>query len=135
MGFTELRLESLAALIRVEANEILKEGWRCAAAADQFDRAVESLKCNVYEARGQVTTGKKIYHYGLARGSADEARGCVGSFTAAKAISDKTAFKMVGLLIAAAKMITSLCDVIETDAQVQSARSEGASARSEAPTR
>ena len=122
-----MRLESLAALIRVDANEILREGWRCPSAADQFDRAVESLKCNVYEARGQVTPGKKIYHYGIARGSADEARGCISSLAAAKAVSDKAAYKMVGLLIAAAKMITSLSEVIArgpAPAPAQRARSE-----------
>src|SRR5688572_19240843 len=114
MGFTELRLESLVVLIRVEANGILKGARRCGEAADQFDRAVESLKCNVYEARGQTTPKKKIYFYGIARGSADEARGCVSSFTAAKAVSDKAAYKMIGLLVTAAKMITSLSEVIET---------------------
>jgi hypothetical protein len=65
MSFQELRLEALAKLLREEANEILKGVRHARAAADQFDRAIESMQCDINEARGQATPQKKIYYYGF----------------------------------------------------------------------
>ena len=82
---------------------------------DQLRRCVGSIPANVAEAGGSHHNGQKIYHLGIARGSADETRAVLRRLVAAEALTDESIKRPSILARAVAKMLTALIEKLEGD--------------------
>lgn len=71
-GPERLRVYLLAQDLAVSADGIARSLVRSPSLADQLRRASESVVLNIAEGAAHFTTGRKIYHYQTARGSAAE---------------------------------------------------------------
>jgi four helix bundle protein len=77
---------------------------------DQLRRAVASILYNIAEAFGSEHVGQKIYHLGIARGSADESRAVMKRLAKRGALSTTAINRAVGLTVSVAKMLTAWID-------------------------
>jgi four helix bundle protein len=108
MSFSELRVQDAAALLRAEADRIIRSVRGNQVTLDEFDRAVESVVCNIAEGRGRRSPREQAHFYSMARGSSDEARSCVKTLVRRGAITWKEAFRPIGLTYSIGKMLTAL---------------------------
>ena len=114
MSFEHLRvyqaaelLESIvAALISTITSGHVKD-------IDQLRRACASITYNIAEAFGSEHSGQKIYHLGIARGSADETRAVLKKLAKRGALSTTAITRAVVLTVAIAKMLTAWIDKLQ----------------------
>ncbi|HEY0808531.1 MAG TPA: four helix bundle protein, partial [Longimicrobiales bacterium] len=68
---------------------------------------------NIAEAFGSEHVGQKIYHLGIARGSADETRAVLKQLAKRGALSTTAITRAVVLTVAIAKMLTAWIDKLQ----------------------
>jgi four helix bundle protein len=113
MTFSELHVEQAAVLLRKEVELLLPRIPNARALYSQLDRAVESVTCNIAEARGQQTDRQRARYFAFARGSSDEVRRLLQNAIASGHLSPKQAFRAIGLTYTIGKMTTSLLKHID----------------------
>ena len=115
MSYDDLRVHQAAILLRDEVDAIIKSVYGNRNTLGQLDRAAESVLLNIAEARGQRTPGQRCSLYGIARGSADETRGCLQTLVRRRAIGAERVFRAIGLTYTIGKMLTALINRISQD--------------------
>jgi four helix bundle protein len=81
--------------------------------ADQLKRAAPSIPYNIAEAFGSEHTGQKIYHLGIARGSADESRSILRKLAKDGALSPASIRRGCTLAVTIAKMLTAWIEKLQ----------------------
>ncbi|HEY0673177.1 MAG TPA: four helix bundle protein [Longimicrobiales bacterium] len=113
MSFEKLRVYQAAELMQSLVEQLLERAPGVSAKdADQLRRASASVPYNIAEAFGSEHPGQKIYHLGIARGSADETRAILRKLAKTGALSPATATRPSILARTVAKMLTSWIDAL-----------------------
>ena len=116
MSFENLRVYKAAELLIMLVEQLLDSTPRISRSdADQLRRASASVAYNIAEAFGSEHPRQKIYHLGVARGSADETRAILmklaktGVMPAAQTMRPSTVARTI------AKMLTAWITSIKTE--------------------
>jgi four helix bundle protein len=112
MSFKELRVQEAAKLLHSEVAQLLRSLPPKSVTRDQLHRAAQSVVCNVAESRGRHTYKERIHFFSIARGSSDEVRACLQICIRLGYLTEKTAYRAIGLTYAVGKMITALTNTI-----------------------
>jgi four helix bundle protein len=114
MSFERLRVYQAAELLDSIVTELIKSiPQSFARDIDQLRRACASILYNIAEAFGSEHAGQKIYHLGIARGSADETRAILKRLAKRGALSAAAINRAVPLTVSIAKMLTAWIDKLK----------------------
>lgn len=113
MSFEKLRVYQAAELMQSLVEHLLERAPGVSAKdADQLRRASASVPYNIAEAFGSEHPGQKIYHLGIARGSADETRAILRKLAKSGALSPAATIRPSILARTVAKMLTSWIEAL-----------------------
>jgi four helix bundle protein len=114
MSFEQMRVYQAAELLDSNVAELIDSiGQGHTKDIDQLRRATASISYNIAEAFGSEHSGQKVYHLGIARGSADETRAVLKKLAKRGALSTTAITRAVVLTVAIAKMLTAWIDKLQ----------------------
>ena len=116
MSFENLRVYQASELLdRMVLALIATIGVGHGKDVDHLKRAASAIRANIAEAWGSITPGLKIYHLGIARGSADEVRAVLRRLVDDEALTEHAIKSPSILSRTIAKMLTALIEKIQED--------------------
>jgi four helix bundle protein len=115
MSFEKLRVYQAAELLDREVTDLISAISGHHRDADQLKRAAPSIPYNIAEAFGSEHKGQKIYHLGIARGSADETRSILRKLAKDGALSPASIRRPCTLAVTVAKMLTAWIERLQEE--------------------